>query len=562
MNSVKCLLMGSAAGLMAVSAAQAADLPVKAAPVEYVKVCDIYGAGFWYVPGTDTCMKIGTWVRAQFSYGGSEGSPAGWQGPLLQTAGFFNRVSTSTANSRVLGLVTVDARTQTEYGTLRSYVDVGMQSETWSSYPAATLTGGGNSNSEGTLNTEWQGNNIYNTRMFLQFAGFTAGRIRSLYDIIAPGAYTLSGQKTMADTAGNGIASAAYTAQFSNGISLSLALEDPGSIPGRGGRSNVDLSRAYWAGGTCGAINTVANQSGFGTCVGGGGVAPNTGQTNDNMGNNFWDPVVNLRIDQSWGFAAISGAMQNDSAAYYNNAINSTNTSMADTLVQGHPGDTYGYAGSIGFTLTDFLGLKGDSLAMQANAGHGAIAYVWQTQGGFFQYAGSNHIAYAQTADSVYANGTQTYLSDEWSAFAAYEHFWTPKIHSAWWGGASGISWSQGAKNLMCAGAPGFGIPNNSLGFSVPTATGAPSGFVNGWAPGSKCNPNSGLWQVGTRTIWNPHPDLDIGLDIMYSAIHTSMSGATVWNGTGSTGLPPGPYTFANEGQWTASLRLQRNFLP
>ncbi len=63
MNSVKCLLMGSAAGLMAVSAAQAADLPVKAAPVEYVKVCNIYGAGFWYVPGTDTCMKIGTWVR-------------------------------------------------------------------------------------------------------------------------------------------------------------------------------------------------------------------------------------------------------------------------------------------------------------------------------------------------------------------------------------------------------------------------------------------------------------------------------------------------------------------
>ena len=65
MKSVRCLLMGSAAGLMAVSAAQAADLPVKAAPVEYVKVCSLYGAGFWYVPGTDTCMKIGAWLRVE-----------------------------------------------------------------------------------------------------------------------------------------------------------------------------------------------------------------------------------------------------------------------------------------------------------------------------------------------------------------------------------------------------------------------------------------------------------------------------------------------------------------
>jgi hypothetical protein len=563
MNSVKCLLMGSAAGLMVVSAAQAADLPVKAAPVEYVKVCDIYGAGFWYVPGTDTCMKIGTWVRAQFTYGASSGgNPMGWQGPLAQSAGYFTRVSQSMANEQIRGVVTVDARTQTEYGTLRSYVDVGMQAASWGDYPNNALTGGANTNSEGTMNTQYNNNNVYNSRMFLQFAGFTAGRIRSLYDIVAPGAYTLGGDKIITDTAGNGIAAIAYTAQFSNGISLSLSLEDPGMIQGGRGRSIVDMSRAYWAGGTCSAINTVAGSSGFGTCVGGGGVSPNTGQTNDMEGDNFWNPVVNLRIDQSWGFAAISGAMQEVDSAYYNNAINSTNPSFADTIAQGHPGDTYGYAGSIGFTLTDFLGLKGDSLAMVVNGAHGAAAYAFNAQGGYFQYAGSSHIAYTQTADAVYANGTQAYLSNAWSAFGGYEHFWTPKIHSTLWGGMASISWGQSAKNLICAGAPGFGISNNSLGFSVPTAVGAPSGFINGWAPGSQCNPNSGLWQVGTRTIWNPHPDLDIGVDIVYSAIHTSMLGATVWNGTGANGLPPGLYTFANEGSWSANLRLQRNFLP
>jgi hypothetical protein len=63
MKMVKSLLLGTAAGIVALGAAQAADLPVKAKPVEYVKVCSIYGAGFYYVPGTDTCIKVGGYVR-------------------------------------------------------------------------------------------------------------------------------------------------------------------------------------------------------------------------------------------------------------------------------------------------------------------------------------------------------------------------------------------------------------------------------------------------------------------------------------------------------------------
>ena len=39
--------------------AQAADLPVKAKAVEYVRICSLYGAGFFYIPGTDTCIKLG-----------------------------------------------------------------------------------------------------------------------------------------------------------------------------------------------------------------------------------------------------------------------------------------------------------------------------------------------------------------------------------------------------------------------------------------------------------------------------------------------------------------------
>src|SRR5215468_3580033 len=68
MRMVKSLLLGSAAGVAAVTGTQAADLPVKARPVEYVKICSLYGAGFYYVPGSDVCLKIGGYVRSDYGY--------------------------------------------------------------------------------------------------------------------------------------------------------------------------------------------------------------------------------------------------------------------------------------------------------------------------------------------------------------------------------------------------------------------------------------------------------------------------------------------------------------
>lgn len=63
MHGAKSLLLGTAAGLVALAGAQAADLPVKAKPVQYVKICSAYGDGFYYIPGTDTCLKLGGYVR-------------------------------------------------------------------------------------------------------------------------------------------------------------------------------------------------------------------------------------------------------------------------------------------------------------------------------------------------------------------------------------------------------------------------------------------------------------------------------------------------------------------
>ncbi len=70
-NTIKSLALGTAAGLVALTGAQAADLPVKAKAVEYVKVCSLYGAGFYYIPGTDTCIRIGGAMRIDTSINGA-----------------------------------------------------------------------------------------------------------------------------------------------------------------------------------------------------------------------------------------------------------------------------------------------------------------------------------------------------------------------------------------------------------------------------------------------------------------------------------------------------------
>jgi opacity protein-like surface antigen len=101
--NIKSLLLGSAAALAAVSGARAADA-VMAEPeaVEYVRVCDAYGAGYFYIPGTETCLKIGGYVRYQIDYVDGDN---GW-------------VKLARAQ------LEFTAKSDTELGTLTSFIDM------------------------------------------------------------------------------------------------------------------------------------------------------------------------------------------------------------------------------------------------------------------------------------------------------------------------------------------------------------------------------------------------------------------------------------------------------
>src|ERR1700719_4772064 len=123
MTMIKSLILGSAAGLVALSGAQAADLPVKAKAVEYVRICSLYGAGFWYIPGTDTCIKLGGYLRIDTTFNSSTvyDAPAysGDSGQINRYRDYF------IGRSRMA--LTVDTRTATEYGVVRTFAQGDFQ---------------------------------------------------------------------------------------------------------------------------------------------------------------------------------------------------------------------------------------------------------------------------------------------------------------------------------------------------------------------------------------------------------------------------------------------------
>ncbi|TPI48865.1 porin [Mesorhizobium sp. B2-9-1] len=152
--NIKSLLLGSAAALIAVSGARAADAVTVAEPepAEYVKICDVYGAGYFYIPGTETCLRVGGYIRYDAGFG-DIGSLDGRKTRDVQDG---DLQSTWKKNAR-FALKTWTGQ-ETELGTLKTYT------ETRFNFP-----NGGPSNV--SLNFAW-----------IQLGGLRVGKDESVYD--------------------------------------------------------------------------------------------------------------------------------------------------------------------------------------------------------------------------------------------------------------------------------------------------------------------------------------------------------------------------------------------
>jgi hypothetical protein len=156
----KTLLLGSAAAMLVAGSAQAADLTV-AEPVDYVKVCDAFGSGFFYSPGTDTCIKIGGYVKFGTSFGNnSDLGVFNSAYPDSSWGNFFTEVSIQATASSV-----------TEYGNLTGFID--MRAKT------------GNSSGSGETLAEYinaSTNSAYVDSAYLELGPLKAGYFTSLFD--------------------------------------------------------------------------------------------------------------------------------------------------------------------------------------------------------------------------------------------------------------------------------------------------------------------------------------------------------------------------------------------
>ena len=486
MSFTKSILLGSVAILATVLGAQAADLPSKkAAPATYVKICDAYGAGFFYIPGSDTCVRLGGYVRAEYQYVPGKATYAAKDGALQQASGAQAETGFETR-----GRIDVDARTPTAMGVARTFVRLRGAN-------TSGIRNTGIANNAAYAQSDASTTGVTIEAAMVQWAGFTFGVASENYAMMPSQFYNGNPWAGFP----NGMKQLAYTAQLGNGVSATVALED---------RKDFGYDLTY-----SDRLQTAVNV------------------------------VANIRLDQSWGFAALHGIVGNNSlrsdyATFSTpvgsfssttglpdvknttlNLVGSTGTLGLNSPYDAKVGQSTFNAWAIGSTVNIKLPMiaAGDQMWITANYTHGILGALLSTGGmsnlstssgrrlvGGVVRVDSNLIATsANTVGTVYG----------WNVAMAATHYWAKDWRS-----------------------------NFSVGYveiNPPTATAGTQ-----WGKGQ-------LTAVAGSLIYSPVKDLDIGLEMQYGTLKNKIQNPTAaFVAAGQPGL--------SENNITTKLRVERSF--
>jgi len=475
-------LLGSAGGLCLAVGAQAADLSVqKAAPVEYVRVCTAAGAGFFYIPGTDTGLRIGGRVRAERI--------------AIET---FDRRDDG-VGSLARGRLNVDARTQTEYGTVRAFFRYEITRST-----GAYLDSGSALNGVGDPGQSRTGPNL--DRAFVQFGPLSAGRTQFFFDFYA-------NDLTFSAQLGSDLVTQtlAYTATFGD-ISATIAIED--GIERRAFNSPTDFG--VFANGTL----FPGTRTPFGvffpeSLVVGGQTAP--------------DVVGALGITQDWGTAQISAAAHQIRSANLVFAPNRPNDIRGD-----FPDAEYGFAIQGGVKINLPFIAAGDVLWLQAAYAQGAINYL-----GFgTDTSVRNRGPFILNQSDAFVNAFgDTKTTEGFAIVGAFSHYFTPQIRGELMGSYGQLNYDRSATGIVTA-ASAFGAENGRL-------VGARFGFVD-----------TAEYRLEASAIWSLVKDLDIGVDVLYQNIDPK--GRVIGSESGAGGALL--RSFDDQDVVIGRMRVQRDF--
>lgn len=551
MTLMKSLLLGSAAGIVAVATAQAADLPTrKAAPVEFVRVCNVGGITGWTLPGSDTCVKLSGYITGQVEGGNlttqynwaSIGAAAGASAISLvpnsaPVAAGLAAITTGTpsgvpydtrATQRVLIAAsnaqgnTIFYRHETGWTTRANF---GFDFASNTAY--GPLIGHLDINSENGNGFDNTGGYTYLNTGYVTWAGITAGKAQSFYSFVGGGDnwanFASPDQKGF-----NEPDLLAYTASFGGGFTATIALQSPGC---NGGGSQ-------------------------GACLpGGSGGGTQMTQGTLHYGGQKWPDIVGaLHVKQGWGEAQVSGVLHNVNvadSAYVDAPFNvpgSLTAGVGCGLSQALPCNAqhtqigWGIDAGLKINLPSF-GAGDDALI----TGSYTKSAVW--------YSGLPDMMWGENGQ-VNGNGQSMYMSDAffnpttnqwatptaWSVSALIEHHFTPSIYLDLEGSVGQLKWSNQGGGCSYIGLGGCTIGSFATGALSPTAT---------------------TWLVGADLGWNPVTNLNFDLELMYQGTNQSAPAGflgTIYNaGQSNVFFVPGDWHGASDG-FAGRLRITRYF--
>lgn len=504
------LLLGGGAALHAVPA-RAADLAA-AEPVEYVRVCDAFGAGYFFIPGSsDTCLRISGYVRAYFQYQGRNTvnnqtpvAPAGGSG--IGRQGGFAEIVTPVLANPVRANGTIASGTVIGGGTGSTTIAAGAANAAnnyalygitnpalLASLPANSIVRGdaelrdqyasgvrallrfdARTKTEfgilrsffefaaNTNNVARNGDSLQVRYGFVQFGPITAGITNSFFntDVFEGTHFNIAGDRSTRPPL------LAYTASLGSGWSVSLSAEDASVTGGAGGANTVLIN-----GGTSAWVRRAVQ---------------------------IPDGVANIRVSQEWGYAQIAGAVSQFRFA---------NTACTSLVAVGGACT----ANKVGWAVNGTVNLrlpfiaKGDNVTVKATYAEGALNYLgFVTNRGFFGNG-------AAGVDNTVTTTTG------FSLFASFSHFWTPAVRTA----VSG--------NYITLG----GRPGGGFGSDIAL-------FRDGWT-------------IGGLIGWSPVRNFEVSLHAYYQEANYAFFGTTPAFGVRQLGR-------ASDNNWAGSVRVQRTF--
>ena len=485
MKLVKSLLLGSAAGLAAVAGAQAADLPVrKAAPVEYVRICSAYGAGFFYIPGTDTCLRVSG--RARFEYQYTE--------QFSRNAGSGN-----ISGYRGLGRMNLDARTQTAYGTLRAFVRFDIASRTGGYFFSGSTLRAANAFAGQGIDQQQTQKFVELDKAFIQFAGVTAGRAASFFDFYAHD-FELIGSSLGSDQASTNLFG--YTAQLGNGFSATISAEDPTFR-----RTPLFNVGAVAPNGTVTSFGAFTSAVAQAPIVGTNGIA----FVDVTQKNRMPDIVGNVRYDAPWGSAQLSAAVHEIAVGNFS-GVSVAGLAGGPINAARRPQNEYGWAVQGGVKINTPFISAGDAFYLQGAYGVGAANYVGMpSQSGFDSTTlfASGRLLPSLVDGVVNPFSSRTVLTESFTVVGSYLHYWTPEWRSAVFGSYGEMYFPRGARGAYAA-------LGNFFGTGIAPLNSAAN--INAFQYNVNLR-DANIIYAGASLIWSPVRDLDIGVEGVYQRV-------------------------------------------